>query len=78
MIANNSFDSSSTDYDVFYEERLLDEGSLVRTNTSAVLNFTQQSGAMARGYRNLLLSFTGATDCDIRIRLQWAHIPLWV
>ena len=40
--------SSSTESDVFYMERLSEEGSPVRGNTPAVLNSTQLSGAMAR------------------------------
>ena len=48
MIAINSFESSPTESDIFYVERLLEEGSPARNNTPAVLNSTQLSGAVAQ------------------------------
>ena len=48
MITINSFESSPTQSDIFYVERLLEERSPAGTNTPAVLNSTQLSGAVAR------------------------------
>ena len=45
---NLSLDSSSTESDVFYVERSLEEGSPIRNNTHAILNSTELSGAMER------------------------------
>ena len=45
---NLSLDSSSTESDVFYVERPSGEGSPIRSNTPAILNSTELSGAMAR------------------------------
>ena len=42
-----SLDSSSTKSDVFYVERSSEEGSPAGNNTTAILNSTQISGAMA-------------------------------
>ena len=43
-----SLDSSSTEFHVFYVEQSSEEGSLIRNNTSAILNSTEISGAMER------------------------------
>ena len=43
-----SLDSSSTESDVFYVEQSLEEGSLIRKNTPAILNSTELSGAMEK------------------------------
>ena len=48
MIRTNSLDCLSTKSDVFYVERSSEETSPSRNNTSAVLNSTQLSGALAR------------------------------
>ena len=46
MNGNLSLDSSSTVSDVFYVERLSEEGIPIRNNTPAVLNSTELSAAM--------------------------------
>ena len=43
-----TLDSSSTESDVFYVERSSDEGSPIRSNTPAILNSVELSGAIAR------------------------------
>ena len=43
-----SLDSSSTESDVFYVEQSSLEGSPIRSNTPAILNLTEISGAMER------------------------------
>ena len=43
-----SLDSSSTESDVFYMEQSSLEGSLIRSNTPAILNSTEISGAMEK------------------------------
>ena len=43
-----SLDSSSTESDVFYVERSSEDSSPIRSNTPAIPNFTEISGAMAR------------------------------
>ena len=45
---NLSWDSSSTESDVFYVERSSDESSPIKNNTPAVLNSTELSRAMER------------------------------
>ena len=45
---NISFDSSSTESDVFYVDQSSVEGSPIRNNTPAILNSTEISGAMER------------------------------
>ena len=43
-----SLDSSSTEPDVFHVELSLEEGCLIRSNTLAILNSTELSGAKAK------------------------------
>ena len=45
---NISLASSSTESDVFYEEKSSVEGSPIRNNTPAIFNLTEISGAMER------------------------------
>ena len=59
----HSLDSSSTESDVFYVERSLEEDSPIRSNTLAVLNSTELSGALARE----TISFSSVTSPEPRI-----------
>ena len=45
---NLSLDSSSTESDVFYDEKSSEDGSLIRNNTPAILNSTEISRAMEK------------------------------
>ena len=58
-----SLESSSTESDVFYVERSLEESSLARNNTPAVFNSAQLSGAMAR--ETITVSSVASLDAQI-------------
>ena len=61
MNRNLSLDSSSTESDVLYVERSLEEGSPIKNNTPAVPISTQLSGALATETISLLRRLSGAT-----------------
>ena len=79
MITINSFDSSSTESDVFLC------GALLRRRKSSSDQYSGRPQLHAtigsngtENHQKLLCSCTGAAGCDYRIRLQWAHNPIYV
>ena len=58
-----SLDSSYTDSDIFHVERSSTEGSPAQSNTPAVLNSSQLSGAMAR--ETITISFIASLEPQI-------------
>ena len=75
---NTSLDSYSTESDIFYVEQTSTEGSPIRNNTPAILNWTEISEVFERSYHNLLCCLPGTTHCDAGLWLEWPYNALWV
>ena len=73
MITSKSLASSSTKFDVLYVEHASEEVSPARSNTLAVLNSRQLSGALARGTITISSVVPLEPQNDNKIRLQWAN-----